>query len=190
MAYSASKLLLLAHANNRKIYNYETTADTLKTIASATATTYFGVIEGGLDVDDHLYIKGSDAEGAFRVSAVGTNSTTVTLVPLGAAVGEVAVTTGALPPYGVYHSTRASGDTSILDMPWGVGQEVRIVNTVSTSWTINSASTTAGAINSTMVSILINAPNQSVHLIGESTSRWLVAGVSQPGTAIIGPLYS
>ena len=191
MAYDAALLINLGPAGrNRKMFNYETTADTLKTIASATATTYFGVIETGLDVDDLLYIKGSDAEGNFRVSAVGTNSTTLTLVPLGAAVGEVAVTTGNLPPYGVYHSTAASGQISILDMPWGVGQEVRIVSSVSTSWTINSASTAVGSFNSTGVSILINAPNQSVHLIGESTARWLIAGQSQPGTAIIGPLYS
>lgn len=189
MAYEAGNLILLAHGADRKLYKYQTTVDTLRTITSANKT-YFGVIEGGLDATDLMWVKGSDAEGMFRVSAVGTNSTTVTLEPVNEVFAlPTASTTANLVPYGIFRST-ASGSTLTftLDMPLGIGAKKILAVTLSTALTVQTASTAVGSIDSTGVSILFNAANQAVELTAFSTANWTITARSQPGTAIIGPV--
>ena len=200
MAFNAANFHRLSHVGANISHFVYTSSETLLAVTSATSPTFFAFPSNStgniipLSTGDLIFVDASDGQQMFRVTTIAssTSSPYSTAVTLTGAVAplEIAVTTGTLTPYGFYHSTAASGQTAILAMPHYAGQMVVLANSVSTSWTINTASTAAGSINSTMVSILINAPNQSVTLLGESTARWLVVGQSQPGTAIIGPLYS
>ena len=182
-------------ANNKFVF-FATTADTLKTVASATATTYFATYGAMLNLGDVVYARGSDAQGLFRVTSADA-STAPTLTPISDAfalstTNSTASTATSLPPYGTFLST-ITGTTQVfsLDMPLGPGQRKQLIHIgTSTAFSINTASTAAGAINTTMNTILFNAPNQAVELLGVSTSQWVVLNQSQPSTAIVGPAIS
>ena len=177
---------------NSKIVFFQTTADTLRTIASATATTYFATYGALLNLGDLVYARGSDGQGMFRVTSADA-STAPTLTPVSDVFAiPTASTTANLVPYGTFLSTTAGAtQTHTLDMPWGPGQIKRLMSIgASTALTINTASTSAGAINTTMNTILFTAAGQSVELLGVSTSQWVSVGQSQPATAITGPVVS
>lgn len=176
-------------ANNKFVF-YATTADTLKTIASATATTYFATYGSLLNSGDVIYARGSDGQGEFRVTSSDA-STAPTLAPIGAVYAlPTASTTANVVPYGVLRSTSTAA-TYTLDMPWGPGQVKHIYVDNSTAVTVLMASTAAGSINSTGVQILFNEANQSAMLVGVSTAKWFLAahGVHS-GTSIVGPVVS
>lgn len=178
-------------ANNKFVF-YATTADTLKTIASATATTYFATYASLLNQNDHLYIRGSDAQGTFRVTSTD-GSTTPTLAPVGEifALQSAISSTANVAPYGLILSTLASTSVITLDSPWGPGQTCSFSHTgASASVTLTGASTVAGFFGSTSLQILFNAPNQAVSLRARSTAGWEVVGRAQPATAITGPVMS
>lgn len=177
---------------NSKIVYFQTTADTLKTIASATATTYFATYGALLNLGDLVYARGSDGQGLFRVTSADA-STTPTLTPVSDVFAiPTATTTSNLVPYGIFLSTTAGAtQVHILDMPWGPGQRKQLITIAATTeLTVNTASTAAGAINTTMNTIVFNAANQRVELLGVSTSQWVVVSQSQPATAITGPIVS
>ena len=178
-------------ANNKFVF-YATTSDTLKTIASATATTYFATYAALLNSGDLIYARGSDGQGLFRVTSADA-STAPTLTPVSDVFAiPTASTTANLVPYGTFLSTTAGATQSfVLDMPWGPGQRKELISIgASTAVTILTASTAAGAINTTMNSIVFNAASQAVELLGVSTSQWVVVSQSQPATAITGPVVS
>ena len=177
---------------NSKIVFFQTASDTLKTVASATATTYFATYGALLNSGDLVYARGSDAQGVFRVTSADA-STAPTLVPVSDVFAiPTASTTANLVPYGTFLSTTAGATQSfVLDMPWGPGQRKELISIgASTAVTVLTASTSAGAINTTMNSIVFNAAGQAVQLLGVSTSQWVVVSQSQPATAITGPVVS
>lgn len=204
MAFLASGFHRVPHVGGGiSHFVYKTTGDTLKTVASATATGYFAYPQNStgninpLSTDDLLFIMASDARGWFKVSSIASStstpfSTAVTLEGVSPILpSEISMSTGTnLVPYGFHHSTGTT-QTFTLDMPWYAGQEVTIMTTTSTSMTVLMGSTTAGSISSTGVQVLLNLAGQSVTLIGESTAKWLVKSYGQhSGTAIIGPIVT
>ena len=203
MVFSAAGFHRVPHVGGGiSHYVYKTTGDTLKTVASATAPTYFAYARDStgninpLSTDDMFFIMASDAKGWFKVSSVSTTSapysTAVGLIGVSPVLAEsIAYSTGALPPYGFVLSTVASGGASILDMPWYAGQEVTLLATVSTSWTVTFSSTAAGSISATGTQVLLNALGQAVTLIAMSTAKWMPKSMAQQSaTAIIGPVIS
>lgn len=175
---------------DNKVHFYATTADTLKTIASATATTYFATFADTIDQGDVLYARGSDGQGLFRFTSTNA-STSPTLAPLSDVYSlPTATTTSNIPPYGVFRSTSTAA-TYTLDMPWGPGQVKHLYVDNSTAITVLMASTSAGSINSTGVQIAFNETNQAAMLVGVSTAKWILAahGVHS-GTSILGPIVT
>lgn len=201
MAFDKANLHLIYAGNDTKWWMYSSTGDNLGTIISSTATAYFSGSTGdslsqpgstkiALAVNDVMYIQASDVRAMCFVSSIsGSNGTSVTMGFLWAK-GEVAAST-AIRPYGLVHSTAAAGSTITVEMPYTAGQEITIKTTVSTALTVTFSSTTAGVLDSTGVSILLNAVNQCVTLIAESTSKWLIKSIGkQTGTEILGPVMS
>ena len=178
-------------ANNKFVF-YATTADSLKTIASATATTYFATYASLLNQNDFMYVRGSDAQGTFRVTSAD-GSTAPALAPVGEifALQSAISSTANVAPYGLILSTLASTSVITLDSPWGAGQTCSFSHTgPSTAVTLVGASTVAGFFGSTSLQILFNATNQAVSLRARSTAGWEVVGRAQPATAIVGPVMS
>lgn len=193
MAFDATKIQPTRETGVFQHFIYRTTGDSLKTITSGTASTYFNPYAAQMDAGDTLSVEGSDAQGMFKVASKSTAGA-ITVQPIGDIANIVSGATSAnLAPYGAFHSTTASTTTYTIDMPiWGVGETKRIVHTgASTAVTVVTASTSAGALNSTGVQILFNAANQAAILMAPSTSQWLLAahGVHS-GTAIVGPIVT
>ena len=148
MAFDKANLHVVYQGGDCKSWVYERT-DTLQAIASSTATEYFttpstvagrdslitqGSTKGMFRPNDRIYVQAGDVRANCFVSSIsGTNSSVITLGVLGQSYGEIAVSTGTLLPYGFYHSTAASGQISILAMPYTAGQVVNFFNSVSTS---------------------------------------------------------
>jgi hypothetical protein len=79
MAYAASGLVLWAHGNDRKMFQYNSSADTLATIAAAS---YFANAANAnrMAVGDVIYAVGSDNAAWLKVTAVAATTGAVTTV--------------------------------------------------------------------------------------------------------------
>lgn len=207
MAFSAAGFHRIPHVGaGISHFVYKTTGDSLRTVASATATGYFAwpISSTGnitaLSTDDTIFIMASDARGFFKVNTVASStsspySTAVTLQvmsPIIAAEPTKSSDTNIV-PYGLFHSTHTSTQNPVytLDMPWSVGMMWSGVHTgASTGVDIVMGSTVAGSIESTALQIRFNNVNQGITLIAESTAKWLTLMRAQPATAILGPLVT
>jgi len=206
MTFSASGFHRLPHVGNGiSQYFYKTTGDTLKTVASATATTYFAYPSGStgninaLSTDDLIYVEASDAHGMFKVASIASStsspfSTAVTLAQVTQIVGAQTGISSAtnLAPYGLIVSTATSTSTYTLDSPWTAGQMVTFSRNVGTTavHTLVGASTVAGFFGSTGLQIVFSTANQAVTLMAKSTAGWEIVGRAQSATEILGPVMS
>lgn len=74
MAFDKSNMVLWSDGNNKKLYHYNSSDDTLATIKGAG---YFNTYSDQLAVDDIVVIQGSDGFAIQRASAVSSGSVTM-----------------------------------------------------------------------------------------------------------------
>lgn len=174
MAYAASGLVLWAHGNDRKLFQYNSSADTMATIAAAG---YFHNVTNAnrMVAGDLIWAVGSDASGMLKVSAV-TAAGSVTTLSAGAGADTITVasTASTLPASGTVQITSTAAQAYALPAPVP-GQRLTIIKT-SSSTAVQTLSSTLGGVAATIglagVTITWTAADQSLVLEGVTTTRW------------------
>jgi hypothetical protein len=184
MAYAASGLVLWAHGADRKLFQYNSSADTLATIAAAG---YFHNVTNlnRMAAGDVIYAVGSDQSAWLKVSAVSAAGSVTTV---GAAKTDAVVTasTGStLPGYGEIIISSTAAQAYALPAPV-IGAELTILKT-SSSTAVQTVSATLGGTAATIglsgVTLTFSAADQSVVLRGVSATKWQIA--SNVGTVAV-----
>lgn len=184
MAYAASGLVLWAHGNDRKLFQYNSSADTLATIAVAG---YFANVANlnRMAVGDLIYAVGSDQSAWFKVTVVAATTGSVTLAGADTDAAVVASTGSTLPNFGEIIISSTAAQAYALPAPV-IGAELTILKTSSSTAVQTVSSTlggTAATIGLTGVTLTFSAADQSIILRGVSSTKWQIA--SNVGTVTV-----
>jgi hypothetical protein len=177
MAYAASGLVLWSHGNDKKFFRYDSSVDTLATIAAAG---YFANTANAsrLAVGDIVYAVGSDNAAFLKVTAVAATTGSVTTTGASKTDAVLTASTGStLPGYGEILISSTAAQAYALPAPV-IGAELTILKTSSSTAVQTVSSTlggTAATIGLTGVTLTFSAADQSVILRGVSSTKWQIA---------------
>lgn len=177
MAYASAGLVLWAHGNDRKLFQYNSSADTLATIAAAG---YFANTANAnrMAVGDLIYAVGSDNAAWLKVTVVAATTGSVTTAGAASTDAVLTASTGStLPGYGEIIISSTAAQAYALPAPV-IGAQLTILKT-SSSTAVQTVSATLGGTAATIglsgVTLTFSAADQSVILRGVSATKWQIA---------------
>lgn len=182
MAFDNSKLTLLAHGNDNKLFFYDEDTDSLATVNTAG---YINTSDDNvrLTAGDQIIAKCSDATATLAVSSVAAGGDVTTKVSDVASVhadeaGTTSTNLSAVGRSGLESTTGAL--TYNIDAPFGGAFKV-IVNETTRAHVVEASTGTYDGTNNTMT---FAAAQAAVILSGRSTTRWDIAGIYPSSTYI------
>lgn len=180
MALSKTDLVLWAHGNDKKVYTYTSTADSLATIE---ADAYFDDVAGYFTTGDLLYAGASDGVRWYEVTATATD---IALSHFDSKNDvDTASSSANIKNYGVSQLNDSSAAAFTLDAPFAGVEKSLIQTTTSThgqTVTTNSTGVTLDVAGSR--TLTFNGADDSVILKGLTATRWgIVSNIGSVATS-------
>jgi len=181
MAFVNSDLVLLAHGNDKKLFYYSSTSDSLATIYAAG---YFNNTDDDIRMSagDMLSVKGSDGVATLEVTAVSSGSVSTREIGGGNSVINTGSTTTTLAETGIVKLTGTTIGTHNLTSSPAAGGRVTILNAgvaahvITTTGTLMIGSTGADTVT-------LGGIGSGIELLAASTTQYLIVGSVQPSVS-------
>lgn len=181
MAFSATGLVLLSHGNDKKMFRYDSTADTLATINTAG---YFNNTDDNIRMvaGDLIYVKASNTTAVLVVSSVSSGSVTTAVAESVVYHEDIAGSTATLTASatGITNLTSTGVQTVALTIPFAGAYKSIIKTGASTAIITVTSGSTAVTFNGTNTNLTFDAAGEAVVLTGLSATRWAI--LSNEGT--------
>lgn len=185
MTVDYTKLALVAHGNNKKLFYYDAGSDTMATVM---ADGYFNNLTGvqKIAADDIIFCQCADGDFWFRANSVNADNATASAgVVYGAQSGGdgpwngvVGSASGSITVPGISELGTGTATAHVLSRAPRVGEVVRIAQTGTATGGISVITSSTGVTIDAAGDRTLNftGKGQNAALLGVSTTRWVLIG--------------